>query len=211
MGALRGGPDGGRRHALLLVLDPRDRQLEADPAGLHDRPRRPLLARGAGTTIISNPSFPDRLGHPVSAFYVTTGLRGPGHCRLDDPARPPRGRGSRHAVDGLVLLVDLRARADDPGWPGRREHEPSASRPSSRPWRACGTTGRGVPASIVGMPNQAAERNDWELSIPVLGSLYLTHSLNGEVQGPQGLRRPTSARRWRSSTGRSGSWSGSPW
>src|SRR5208282_5326268 len=43
--------------------------------------------------------------------------------------------------------------------------------------------GRGVPASIIGWPDQAAERNLAEIEIPKLGSLYLTHSWDGEVKG----------------------------
>jgi cytochrome d ubiquinol oxidase subunit I len=43
--------------------------------------------------------------------------------------------------------------------------------------------GRGVPASIIGWPDQKAERNLGEIAIPTLGSLYLTHSWDGEVKG----------------------------
>ena len=43
--------------------------------------------------------------------------------------------------------------------------------------------GRGVPASIIGWPDQAAERNIAEIAIPKLGSLYLTHSWDGAVKG----------------------------
>jgi cytochrome bd ubiquinol oxidase subunit I len=43
--------------------------------------------------------------------------------------------------------------------------------------------GRGVAASIIGWPDDAAERNLGEVAIPRLGSLYLTHSWDGEVKG----------------------------
>src|SRR6202023_1648922 len=43
--------------------------------------------------------------------------------------------------------------------------------------------GSGVPASIVGWPDQTAERNIGEIAIPKLGSLYLTHSWDGAVKG----------------------------
>jgi cytochrome d ubiquinol oxidase subunit I len=43
--------------------------------------------------------------------------------------------------------------------------------------------GRGVPASIIGWPDEKAERNRFEIEIPRLGSLYLTHSWDGEVKG----------------------------
>ncbi len=40
-----------------------------------------------------------------------------------------------------------------------------------------------MPASIIGWPDQSAERNLDEIAIPKLGSLYLTHSWDGEVRG----------------------------
>ena len=43
--------------------------------------------------------------------------------------------------------------------------------------------GRGVPASIIGWPDAAQERNLDEIAIPKLGSLYLTHSWDGAVKG----------------------------
>jgi cytochrome d ubiquinol oxidase subunit I len=44
-------------------------------------------------------------------------------------------------------------------------------------------TGRGVPASLLGWPDEQGERNIAEIAIPKLGSLYLTHSWDGEVKG----------------------------
>lgn len=44
-------------------------------------------------------------------------------------------------------------------------------------------SGRGVPASIIGWPDEAAERNLGEIAIPQVGSLYLTHSWDGAVKG----------------------------
>ena len=41
----------------------------------------------------------------------------------------------------------------------------------------------GVPASPIGWPDMTAERNLYEIAVPHLGSLYLTHSWNGAVQG----------------------------
>lgn len=44
-------------------------------------------------------------------------------------------------------------------------------------------TGRGVSASLIAIPDEEAERNHFELAIPNLASLYLTHDWNGEVKG----------------------------
>jgi cytochrome d ubiquinol oxidase subunit I len=44
-------------------------------------------------------------------------------------------------------------------------------------------TQRGAPLILFGMPDMAAERTDYALAIPKLGSLILTHDLDGEVRG----------------------------
>jgi cytochrome d ubiquinol oxidase subunit I len=44
-------------------------------------------------------------------------------------------------------------------------------------------TESGVPASLFALPDQEAEKNHFEIAIPKLGSLYLTHDWNGEVKG----------------------------
>ena len=44
-------------------------------------------------------------------------------------------------------------------------------------------TEKNVPAALFAWPDMAAERNFFEISIPHLASLYLTHSWSGEVQG----------------------------
>jgi cytochrome d ubiquinol oxidase subunit I len=43
--------------------------------------------------------------------------------------------------------------------------------------------GRGQPLTLFGWPNMAIERNYYALDIPKLGSLILTHDLDGEVKG----------------------------
>ena len=54
-------------------------------------------------------------------------------------------------------------------------------------------------------PRPTASRS----TIPYLGSLILTHSLDGDGEGPEGLSRPTSGRRWRFPSSPSASWSAS--
>ena len=44
-------------------------------------------------------------------------------------------------------------------------------------------TERNVPATLFAWPDMAAEKNLYEISVPHLASLYLTHSWDGEVQG----------------------------
>jgi cytochrome bd ubiquinol oxidase subunit I len=44
-------------------------------------------------------------------------------------------------------------------------------------------TGRGVPLTLLALPDQKAATNLWPIDIPHLGSVILTHSWNGEVKG----------------------------
>jgi len=39
-----------------------------------------------------------------------------------------------------------------------------------------------VPLVLFAVPNEAEERNDYEIAVPVLGSVILTHSLEGRIQ-----------------------------
>jgi cytochrome d ubiquinol oxidase subunit I len=107
--------------------------------------------------IVFNPSLPYRLMHTVSAFYVTTAF-----VVLAVGAYTVRQifLGDQHGLNTL-------------------EHQPAKLAAIEGLWDG----GRGVPASIIGWPDQAAERNLAEIAIPRVGSLYLTHSWDGEVKG----------------------------
>ncbi|GBL44374.1 cytochrome d ubiquinol oxidase subunit I [Sulfuriferula multivorans] len=43
--------------------------------------------------------------------------------------------------------------------------------------------GEGASWAIAALPNQAAQKNDWEITVPDVTSLIVTHSLTGQVQG----------------------------
>ena len=111
----------------------------------------------------------------------------------------------RLALWFLAIFVPA---ADRPGRSARPQHvrhQPAKLAAIEGLWDG----GRGVPASIIGWPDQQAERNLGEIAIPRLGSLYLTHSWDGEVKGLKDFPADQGPRS-RSSTSPSGSWSGSP-
>jgi cytochrome bd ubiquinol oxidase subunit I len=132
--------------------------------------------------IIFNPSFPYRLLHNVTAFYITTAfvVMGVGAFLLR------RGRAAedarmmiRMALDLLIILVPLQIFLGDQHGLNTREYQPAKLAAIEGLWEG----GRGVPASIIGWPDQTAERNFAEIAIPQVGSLYLTHSWDGAVKG----------------------------
>jgi cytochrome d ubiquinol oxidase subunit I len=132
--------------------------------------------------IVFSPSLPFRFMHTVSAFYVTTAfvVLGVGAYTVRRGQSPVEGRMMlRLALWFLAIFVPAQMVLGDLHGLNTLEHQPAKLAAIEGLWE----TGRGVPASIIGWPDQAAERNIAEIAIPHLGSLYLTHSWNGEVKG----------------------------
>jgi cytochrome d ubiquinol oxidase subunit I len=132
--------------------------------------------------IVFSPSFPYRLAHTVSAFYVTTAfvVLGVGAYTVRRGQSSAEGRMMlRLALWFLAIFVPAQMVLGDLHGLNTLAYQPAKLAAMEGLWDG----GRGVPASIIGWPDQAAERNVAELAIPGLGSLYLTHSWNGEVKG----------------------------
>jgi cytochrome bd ubiquinol oxidase subunit I len=132
--------------------------------------------------IVFSPSFPYRLAHTVSAFYVTTAfvVLGVGAYTVRRGQWAAEGRMMlRLALWFLAIFVPLQIVLGDLHGLNTLEHQPAKLAAIEGLWDG----GRGVPASIIGWPDQTAERNLAEIAIPQVGSLYLTHSWDGEVKG----------------------------
>ncbi len=132
--------------------------------------------------IIFSPSFPFRLAHTVSAFYVTTAfvVLGVGAYTVRRGQSLAEGRLMlRLALWFLAIFVPLQIVLGDAHGLNTLEYQPAKLAAIEGLWDG----GNGVPASIIGWPDQTAERNLAEIAIPKLGSLYLTHSWDGAVKG----------------------------
>jgi cytochrome bd ubiquinol oxidase subunit I len=132
--------------------------------------------------IVFNPSFPYRLSHTVSAFFVTTAfvVLGVGAYTLRRGRAVPQGRLMlRLALWFLAIFVPVQIVLGDLHGLNTLAYQPAKLAAIEGLWEG----GHGVAASIVAWPDQAAERNIGEIAIPRLGSLYLTHSWDGAVQG----------------------------
>jgi cytochrome bd ubiquinol oxidase subunit I len=132
--------------------------------------------------IVFSPSFPYRLAHTVSAFYVTTAfvVLGAGAYTVRRGQALAEGRVMlRLALWFLMIFVPLQIVLGDMHGLNTLEHQPAKLAAIEGLWDG----GHGVPASIIGWPDQGAERNLDEIAIPKLGSLYLTHSWDGAVKG----------------------------
>jgi cytochrome bd ubiquinol oxidase subunit I len=132
--------------------------------------------------IVFSPSLPYRLAHTVSAFYVTTAfvVLGVGAYTVRRGQSPAEGRVMlRLALWFLAIFVPLQIVLGDMHGLNTLEHQPAKLAAIEGLWDG----GNGVPASIIGWPDAAAEKNLGEIAIPKLGSLYLTHSWDGAVKG----------------------------
>ena len=132
--------------------------------------------------IIFNPSFPYRLAHNVTAFYITTGfvVLGVGAYLLR------RGRGVeearlmiRMALDLLIVLVPLQIFLGDLHGLNTLEYQPAKVAAMEGHYE----TVKPMPFTVFGIPDDKAAVMRDVVEIPHLGSLILTHSWNGTIKG----------------------------
>jgi len=132
--------------------------------------------------VIFNPSFPYRLTHTVNAFYITTGFVVVGvaahylrHERHQEEAKTMLTM----TLTLLTVLVPLQILLGDLHGLNTLQHQPVKVAAMEGNWE----TQRRMPATLFAIPDEKAERNHFEVSIPAIGSLYLTHDIDGEVKG----------------------------
>jgi cytochrome d ubiquinol oxidase subunit I len=132
--------------------------------------------------IIFNPSFPYRLAHVVTAVYITTGFVVAGVACLwllrrifYDEARVMLSM----TLWLLTVLVPLQAVIGDQHGLDTLKYQPAKIAGIEAIWEG----GRRLPWVVFAIPDDAAAKNLYEIAIPDLGSLILTHDIDGEVRG----------------------------
>lgn len=132
--------------------------------------------------IVFNPSFPYRFAHMVTACFLTTGfvviavsawylLKG----RCQDTARA----GLSMTLWLVLLLAPLQVFIGDLHGLNTLKHQLAKVAAMEANWE----TQRRMPLILFAIPDPKNERNRLEITIPALGSLILTHALDGEVKG----------------------------
>ncbi len=132
--------------------------------------------------VIFNPSFPYRLTHMLLASGLTVAFLVAGISAY----RWLRGQTGadvqvalRTAVRLAAVLIPLQIAAGDQHGLNTLEHQPAKIAAMEGLWQ----TARGAPMVVFGLPDETLRANRYEIAIPHLASVYLTHSLDGEIQG----------------------------
>jgi cytochrome d ubiquinol oxidase subunit I len=132
--------------------------------------------------IIFNPSFPYRLAHNVTAFYITTGfvVLGVGAYLFRRGKSAEEGRLMvRMALNLLIALVPLQIVLGDMHGLNTRQYQPTKLAAIEGLYDTEGPDA----LALFGIPDDKAETLHDAIRISHLGSLVLTHSWNGTVRG----------------------------
>lgn len=132
--------------------------------------------------VIFNPSFPYRLVHMLLASgltvaFLVAGISAYRWLRQDRGADVMASL--KTGVYLAAVLIPLQIVAGDLHGLNTLEHQPAKLAAMEGIWK----TEKGVPAVLIAWPDEKAKTNRYEIAIPKLASLYLTHSWDGEVKG----------------------------
>ncbi|WP_422025628.1 cytochrome ubiquinol oxidase subunit I [Pyruvatibacter mobilis] len=132
--------------------------------------------------IVFNPSFLYRLVHMVLAAYLTTafvvGAVGALHLLRDCANRDARRMFSM-AMWMAAIVAPIQIVAGDFHGLNTLEHQPVKVAAMEGHWKRQ----TGAPLILFALPDEVAEENRYEIGIPGLSALILTHAWDGETPG----------------------------
>jgi len=134
------------------------------------------------TEAIFNPSFPYRFAHMAMASFLTGGfvVAGVSAWFLLRGRDPEANRRALSMCLWLLLfLAPAQAVVGDFHGLNTLEHQPAKVAAMEGHWETSGN----VPLLLFAIPDQEAQTNRFEIGIPNLASLILTHSTDGVIQG----------------------------
>jgi cytochrome d ubiquinol oxidase subunit I len=132
--------------------------------------------------VIFNPSFLYRLSHTVVGFFVTSGfvVLGVGAYLIRSERSIAEGRVMLSVTLWLLLaLVPLQIALGDAQGLNTLRYQPTKLAAIEARWE----TAKRVPLTLFAIPDQANEINHFSIEIPDIGSIILTHELDGTVHG----------------------------
>jgi len=138
--------------------------------------------------VIFNPSFPYRLTHMLlasglTACFLVAGVSAYRVLRNDHTAGVRKAMKS--AIVGAALIIPMQIVVGDLHGLNTLEHQPAKIAAMEGVW----DTQTGAPLLLFALPDEEAKQNHYELGIPALASLILTHDVNGEIKGLNSFER----------------------
>ncbi|MCG6199948.1 cytochrome ubiquinol oxidase subunit I [Psychromonas antarctica] len=132
--------------------------------------------------IIFNPSFPYRLVHMLLASYLTTALVvsavGAYHL-IKAPHNPLAKTMFSMALWMITIVTPIQIIAGDLHGLNTLQYQPAKVAAMEGHYQSHD----GAPLILFGIPDDQAKEMRYQVAIPKLGSLILTHDLNGRVEG----------------------------
>lgn len=132
--------------------------------------------------IIFNPSFPYRLAHKLLASGLTVAFFLAGLSAwqlLKGKAQPHTAKVLRVGLTLGALLIPVQILVGDMHGLNTLKHQPAKIAAMEGVWQ----TERGAPLLLFAWPNEKTRSNDFEIGIPKMASLILTHQADGEIKG----------------------------
>lgn len=132
--------------------------------------------------IIFNPSMPYRFTHMMlasglTASFLIIGISAYRILKGDDKRAPQLALKS--AVVAAAMLTPLQMFVGDLHGLNTFEHQPQKIAAMEGVWE----TEKGAPLLLFAWPDEETRSNHFEIAVPHLASLILTHDLNGEIKG----------------------------
>ncbi|MCU4336428.1 cytochrome ubiquinol oxidase subunit I [Acinetobacter dispersus] len=134
--------------------------------------------------IVFNPSFPYRLVHMAIAAFMVAALlvSATAAWHLLKGRRDALVKTSFSMAMWLILvLAPLQVFVGDAHGLNTLEHQPAKLAAMEGHWET--NYDEGMPLYLFGVPDMQEERTKYAVAIPNLGSLILTHSMDGTVKG----------------------------
>lgn len=134
--------------------------------------------------IVFNPSFPFRLAHMAMAAFLVSALlvAATAAWHLIKGRRDALVKTSfSMAMWLLLVLAPLQVVVGDMHGINTLEHQPAKLAAMEGHWET--NHDEGMPLYLFGIPDMEAEETKYAVAIPNLGSLILTHSMDGKVTG----------------------------
>ena len=132
--------------------------------------------------VVFNPSFPYRLAHMLLASALTVAFLLAGVSAwqvLRGAVNTATARVLRVGLTLGALLIPLQIFVGDLHGLNTLQHQPQKIAAMEGVW----ATQRGVPLLLFAWPDEEQRRNHFEVAVPKLASLILTHEADGEIKG----------------------------